>query len=127
MIVHSHSHPHLLLLKPKAIPGKGAIVQPFQLPGGRLNAAEDELMGLQRCLREQLNPPSVAGGPVPVTCKVTGLLGTWWQPTHAREVYPYLPVRRDSSHTSPIHMPTRAIEYQWTCFPRRCTLVHPRV
>ena len=57
------------------------------VPGGELNAGEDEIDGLKRILSETLGRTD--GHPQEWT--VEDLIGTWWRPNFEPAQYPYIP------------------------------------
>lgn len=79
LLVHKHGIPHIFLLQ------LGTTF--FKLPGGELNAGEDEVEGLKRLLTE-------------ILCREDGTkqewviedtIGNWWRPNFEPPQYPYIP------------------------------------
>lgn len=84
VLVHSHGHPHVLLLR------QGTEHAPiFRLPGGRLRVGEAEAEGMRRKLASKLGPPG--GDPSGGGWLVHELLATWLRPHFDSVMYPYLP------------------------------------
>lgn len=82
LLVHRHSHPHILLLL------QGTSESPiFRLPGGRLRVGEAEVEGVRRKLTTKLGKP----GSDASQWHVHELLATWWRPHFDSALYPYLP------------------------------------
>ncbi|XP_013387040.1 cleavage and polyadenylation specificity factor subunit 5-like [Lingula anatina] len=79
LLVHEHNLPHVLLLQ------LGTTF--FKLPGGELNAGEDQVEGLKRLLTETLGRTD--GGPMDWTIEDT--VGNWWRPNFEPPQYPYVP------------------------------------
>jgi cleavage and polyadenylation specificity factor subunit 5 len=80
MVVHVHSHPHVLLLQRKSD-------QSLVLPGGTLKPGEGDIDGLSRKLTEKLASASIV---VP-KWDVGELLGQFWRPEFDASIYPYTP------------------------------------
>lgn len=82
LLVHRHSHPHILLLR------QGTAEAPvFRLPGGRLRVGEGETEGIRRKLTNKLGKP----GSEAAQWQISQLLGIWWRPNFDSPLYPYLP------------------------------------
>ncbi|KAK0075738.1 hypothetical protein PV326_011317, partial [Microctonus aethiopoides] len=92
LLVHEHGLPHVLLLQ------LGTTF--FKLPGGELNAGEDEVEGLKRLLTEV----TVIAAPVAALARTLGrqdgvkqewviedTIGNWWRPNFEPPQYPYVP------------------------------------
>lgn len=80
IVVHVHSHPHVLLLQRKSD-------QSLVLPGGTLKPGEGDIDGLCRKLSEKLASASID---VP-KWDVGELLGQFWRPEFDTHLYPYTP------------------------------------
>lgn len=80
LLVHEHGLPHVLLLQ------LGTTF--FKLPGGELNAGEDEVEGLKRLLTETLGQTS---GVKSQEWIVEDLVGNWYRPNFEPPTYPYCP------------------------------------
>lgn len=72
-----HGHPHVLLLEKK----DGTTV----IPGGKLSPGEDDDTGIHRILGRKLH--LIEGA-----YEVVELIGMWYRPQFAEQMYPYLPV-----------------------------------
>ncbi|XP_070490085.1 cleavage and polyadenylation specificity factor subunit 5 isoform X1 [Chironomus tepperi] len=81
LLVHEHGLPHVLLLQ------LGTTF--FKLPGGELNAGEDEVEGLKRLLTETLGQPS--SGVKSHEWIVEDTIGNWFRPNFEPPTYPYCP------------------------------------
>uniref|UniRef100_A0A1L8DGD5 Cleavage and polyadenylation specificity factor subunit 5 n=1 Tax=Nyssomyia neivai TaxID=330878 RepID=A0A1L8DGD5_9DIPT len=79
LLVHEHGLPHVLLLQ------LGTTF--FKLPGGELNAGEDEVEGLKRLLTETLGRQDG----VKQEWIVEDTIGNWWRPNFEPPQYPYIP------------------------------------
>ncbi|EDW30189.1 GL22627 [Drosophila persimilis] len=79
LLVHEHGLPHVLLLQ------LGTTF--FKLPGGELNAGEDEVDGLKRLLSETLGRQDG----VKQEWIVEDTIGNWWRPNFEPPQYPYIP------------------------------------
>ncbi|XP_073971397.1 cleavage and polyadenylation specificity factor subunit 5-like isoform X2 [Rhodnius prolixus] len=79
LLVHEHGLPHVLLLQ------LGTTF--FKLPGGELNAGEDEVEGLKRLLTETLGRQDG----VKQDWIVEDTIGNWWRPNFEPPQYPYIP------------------------------------
>ncbi|XP_017101420.1 cleavage and polyadenylation specificity factor subunit 5 isoform X2 [Drosophila bipectinata] len=79
LLVHEHGLPHVLLLQ------LGTTF--FKLPGGELNAGEDEVDGLKRLLTETLGRQDG----VKQDWIVEDTIGNWWRPNFEPPQYPYIP------------------------------------
>ncbi|KAG5678949.1 hypothetical protein PVAND_008568 [Polypedilum vanderplanki] len=82
LLVHEHGLPHVLLLQ------LGTMF--FKLPGGELNAGEDEVDGLKRLLTETLGQPSGSAGTSSCNWIIEECIGNWYRPNFEPPVYPYL-------------------------------------
>ncbi|KAL7047860.1 hypothetical protein ACKWTF_003131 [Chironomus riparius] len=80
LLVHEHGLPHVLLLQ------LGTTF--FKLPGGELNAGEDEVEGLKRLLTETLGQPT---GVKSHEWIVEDTIGNWFRPNFEPPTYPYCP------------------------------------
>ncbi|KAL5280974.1 NUDT21 family protein [Megaselia abdita] len=79
LLVHEHGLPHVLLLQ------LGTTF--FKLPGGELNAGEDEVEGLKRLLTETLGRQDG----VKQDWNIEDTIGNWWRPNFEPPQYPYIP------------------------------------
>ncbi|KAI1701952.1 nucleotide hydrolase domain-containing protein [Ditylenchus destructor] len=79
LIVHEHNLPHVLLLQ------IGSTF--FKLPGGELNAGEDECEGLKRILTETLGREDTPKD----QWIVEDCIANWWRPNFDPPRYPYVP------------------------------------
>merc|ERR1712142_1067473 len=80
LLVHEHGLPHVLLLQ------LGTTF--FKLPGGELNAKEDEVEGLKRLLTETLGHQDSG---VKQDWVIEDTIGNWWRPNFEPPQYPYVP------------------------------------
>lgn len=79
LLVHEHRLPHVLLLQ------LGTTF--FKLPGGELQAGEDELDGLKRLMSETLGRQDGIAN----EWTVEDAVGNWWRPNFEPPQYPYVP------------------------------------
>ncbi|GFN93940.1 cleavage and polyadenylation specificity factor subunit 5 [Plakobranchus ocellatus] len=79
LIVYEHGLPHVLLLQ------LGTTF--FKLPGGELNAGEDQVDGLKRLLTETLGRQDGAA----MDWVIEDTIGNWWRPNFEPSQYPYIP------------------------------------
>ncbi|GIY67007.1 cleavage and polyadenylation specificity factor subunit 5 [Caerostris extrusa] len=79
LLVHEHGLPHVLLLQ------LGTTF--FKLPGGELEAGEDELEGLKRLMTETLGRQDG----VTQEWVIEDTVGNWWRPNFEPPQYPYVP------------------------------------
>ncbi|XP_076242346.1 cleavage and polyadenylation specificity factor subunit 5 isoform X1 [Calliopsis andreniformis] len=79
LLVHEHGLPHVLLLQ------LGTTF--FKLPGGELNAGEDEVEGLKRLLTETFGRQDG----VKQEWVIEDTIGNWWRPNFEPPQYPYVP------------------------------------
>lgn len=79
VLVHLHSHPHVLLLKKQT----GEII----LPGGRLRPGEDDESGIQRLLEKKMKIVGNSG-----SYELSELIGIWYRPQFTEQMFPYCPV-----------------------------------
>lgn len=107
MLVHSHGHPHVLLLQQA-----GGL---FALPGGRLKPGEGAFEALQRKLRSKLCPTSAA---LAVRSFDVGeLLAVWHRPHLDSDAYPYpLPHVAREAETNSVYL---------VRLPEKCFLAVP--
>eukprot|EP01104_Vermistella_antarctica_P011044 TRINITY_DN302_c0_g1_i1.p1 TRINITY_DN302_c0_g1~~TRINITY_DN302_c0_g1_i1.p1 ORF type:complete len:337 (+),score=104.67 TRINITY_DN302_c0_g1_i1:151-1161(+) len=106
MLVHQHTHPHVLLLQTKANESL------MQVPGGSLQPGETDDSGLSRKLISKLSPEgTIQGDDDELVWEVGPLMCKWWRPHFAREQYPYLPPHitkpRECRKQFVVHMPER--------------------
>eukprot|EP00037_Helgoeca_nana_P020185 m.199421 g.199421 ORF g.199421 m.199421 type:complete len:200 (-) comp25170_c2_seq2:1099-1698(-) len=81
LLVHSHNHPHILMLKSET-PTR------LMLPGAALQPGESDMEGLGRVLNKFFagsDPKNTHDWPV------VDLLSEWWRPAFDSNQYPYLP------------------------------------
>eukprot|EP00906_Rhabdomonas_costata_P017530 RCo025312 len=107
LLVHQHSHPHVLLLQV----GNTC----FKLPGGRCKADEDEVTCLKRKLSKKLSPPNQYAQP---NWEVGELLGVYWRPHYEQHLYPYLPPH--------ITKPKECRKLYVVPLPEKCIFAVPR-
>ena len=81
-LVNQHRTPHVLLLQVNATS--------FKLPGGKLRAAEGDIDGLKRKLRNKLQPDS-DDGLERHEFDVGDQVATWFRTAFEPQMYPYLP------------------------------------
>ncbi|XP_038068188.1 cleavage and polyadenylation specificity factor subunit 5-like [Patiria miniata] len=79
LIVHEHGLPHVLLLQ------LGTTF--FKLPGGELNAGEDEVEGLKRLMTEILGRQDG----IQQEWMVEDVIANWYRPNFEPPQYPYIP------------------------------------
>lgn len=79
LLTHKHGIPHIFLLH------LGTTF--FKLPGGELNAGEDEVEGLKRLLTEILGREDG----VKQEWIIEDTIGNWWRPNFEPPQYPYIP------------------------------------
>jgi cleavage and polyadenylation specificity factor subunit 5 len=81
-LVNQHRTPHVLLLQVNATS--------FKLPGGKLRAAEGDIDGLKRKLRNKLQPDR-DDGLERHEFDVGDQVATWFRTAFEPQMYPYLP------------------------------------
>ncbi|XP_023215229.1 cleavage and polyadenylation specificity factor subunit 5-like isoform X2 [Centruroides sculpturatus] len=101
LLVHEHGLPHVLLLQ------LGTTF--FKLPGGELEAGEDDVEGLKRLMTEILGRQDG----VQQDWLIEDVVGNWWRPNFEPPQYPYIPphVTKPKEHKKLffVQLPERAL------------------
>jgi len=108
LLVHMHSHPHVLLLQRKSD-------QSLILPGGTLRPGESDIDGLSRKLTAKLASSSMDSP----KWDVGELLGQFWRPSFDLAMYPYVP-----PHVS---KPKECRKIFLVALPEKCVFAVPTI